>query len=53
MIFNVCLECLNNLHSAANEDMGKVLEAVIKAYPSNRKLIKKTSNIPNSFLIRL
>lgn len=40
-IFETSLECLNNLHSPSNEEMGAVLEAAIKNHPDNRKLIKR------------
>jgi hypothetical protein len=33
LVFNTSLDCLNNLHSPANEQMGKVLESAIRIHP--------------------
>jgi hypothetical protein len=35
------LECLNNLHSPANEAIGQVLEGTVKAHPDNRRLVRR------------
>lgn len=41
MIFSSSLECLNNLQSPANEELGKVMEIAIRIHPNNRKLIRR------------
>lgn len=41
MIFSSSLECLNNLQSPANEELGKVMEVAIRIHPNNRKLIRR------------
>jgi len=41
MIFESCLECLNNLHSPGNEEIGIVLEKVIRLHPDSKKLIRR------------
>lgn len=40
-MFETCLECLNNLQSAANDDMAALMDFIIKIYPDSNKLLKK------------
>ena len=41
LIFDTCLECLNNLQSISNEEMISVMELIIKKYINYKELFKR------------
>jgi hypothetical protein len=41
LIFDTCLECLNNLQSPSNEPLGRVVAAVVSRHPNAKELLRR------------
>lgn len=45
LIFETCLECLNNIQSASNEEIKSLLELIIKIHPKSNNLLKRMEDV--------
>lgn len=45
LIFETCLDCLNNLQSSSNEEMGSVIELLLKVHSDKTTLLKRLESM--------